>query len=102
LLGVTKCEQARFAGFAGVAHEEFAERSITEHDDDAIFVHVVAGIGEQRHRWHTYVERQAVSGDPPHPATSVHNRHAMHPAAFVLRSPWQTDSRNDGVQSSKG
>jgi hypothetical protein len=47
-LGVTESEEAGFAGFAGVAHEEFAERPIAEHDDDAVLVHVVAGIGEER------------------------------------------------------
>jgi hypothetical protein len=41
-LWVTKSEQAGFAGFAGVAHEEFAERACVEHDDDAVFVNVVA------------------------------------------------------------
>jgi hypothetical protein len=54
-------EEAGFAGFAGVAHEEFAERPIAEHDDDAVFVYVLAGIGEERHRWREDVERDAIT-----------------------------------------
>ena len=41
-------EQPCLAGFAGVAHEEFAEVVRMEHDDDAVLIHVVAGIGEKR------------------------------------------------------
>jgi hypothetical protein len=36
LLGVTESEEAGFAGFTGVAHQEFVERLIAEHDDDAV------------------------------------------------------------------
>jgi hypothetical protein len=44
-------EQPAFTCFAGVAHEEFSECSRVEHDDDAVLVHVVPGIGEERQRW---------------------------------------------------
>jgi len=35
-------QEAGFAGFSGVAHEKFAEAAIAEHDDDAVFVYIVA------------------------------------------------------------
>jgi hypothetical protein len=40
------CEEARFAGLASIAHEEFAEVVLVEHRDDTVFVDVIAGISE--------------------------------------------------------
>jgi hypothetical protein len=38
---------------------------------------VVAGVGEERHRWRQYLERHTISRGPLHPAPSENNRHVM-------------------------
>ena len=42
---VARREQPYCTHLTGVSHEKFVESAVTEHDDDAVFVQVVSGVG---------------------------------------------------------
>jgi uncharacterized protein (DUF302 family) len=44
---VTELEESGFRSFARIAHEEFAKVAVPQHHDDAILIHVVAGVGKK-------------------------------------------------------
>jgi len=74
---VSLSEQSCLTGLAGIAHEEFAEAAIAEHNDDAVFVYVVAGVGEKRNRWREDVEYHPIAREPSHAASRKNDRHMV-------------------------
>ncbi len=58
---VARREQPSFTRLTGVSHEKFAEYAVTEHDNDAVFVYIIAGVGEERYLRGEDVERHAIA-----------------------------------------
>ena len=72
------CEQLRLARFAGIAGEQLAELpsvrpAVVQHRNEAVLVHVIARVGEERRRRRQEVERHTFAGGPAHAAPGEHD-----------------------------
>jgi hypothetical protein len=74
---ISECKEP---GLAGLAHEKLTEAIVLQHRDDAILVHVVAGVCQERQRRRENVEGYAVARRPGIP------RRAMSIATLCARA----------------